>query len=333
MIDLAKEWEQFEVNVQKKSGWGMRRIGVVAASVLIFLLIGMLWQPTEIETVKVVREAELIGKKSAELILANGQHIDLEKQIVELWEENGIHISNSTQSYLAYRQDTLTYTVDSCEELVYNTVKIPAGADYKIYLADGSGVWLNCGSELRYPVKFVGNERRVYLRGEAFFEVKKATEWPFIVETEHMHIQVTGTRFNVKSYPEEEIVHTTLVEGAVTVTGPENKIHTFRLLPSQQFSLDKLTGQIEVKEVDTHLYTDWTEGMFVFRKQRLEEVMNTLARWYDIEVFYSGADVRDLRLSANLGRYDHIDTILGLIRAMDKVVVYRKGNVITFSLK
>ena len=171
------------------------------------------------------------------------------------------------------------------------------------------------------------------MRGEAFFEVKKATEWPFIVETEHMHIQVTGTRFNVKSYPEEEIVHTTLVEGAVTVTGPENKIHTFRLLPSQQFSLDKLTGQIEVKEVDTHLYTDWTEGMFVFRKQRLEEVMNTLARWYDIEVFYSGADVRDLRLSANLGRYDHIDTILGLIRAMDKVVVYRKGNVITFSLK
>ena len=311
----------------------MRRIGVVAASVLIFLLIGTLWQPTEIETVKVVREAELIGKKSAELILANGQHIDLEKQIVELWEENGIHISNSTQSYLAYRQDTLTYTVDSSEELVYNTVKIPAGADYKIYLSDGSGVWLNCGSELRYPVKFVGNERRVYLRGEAFFEVKKATEWPFIVETEHMHIQVTGTRFNVKSYPEEDIVHTTLVEGAVTVTGPENKIHTFRLLPSQQFSLDKLTGQIEVKEVDTRLYTDWTEGMFVFRKQRLEEVMNTLARWYDIEVFYSGADVRDLRLSANLGRYDHIDTILELIRAMDKVVVDRKGNVITFSWK
>ena len=110
-------------------------------------------------------------------------------------------------------------------------------------------------------------------------------------------------------------------------------IHTFRLLPSQQFSLDKLTGQIEVKEVDTRLYTDWTEGMFVFRKQRLEEVMNTLARWYDIEVFYSGADVRNLRLSANLGRYDHIDTILELIRAMDKVVVDRKGNVITFSWK
>lgn len=97
--------------------------------------------------------------------------------------------------------------------------------------------------------------------------------------------------------------------------------------------LDKLTGQIEVKEVDTRLYTDWTEGMFVFRKQRLEEVMNTLARWYDIEVFYSGADVRNLRLSANLGRYDHIDTILELIRAMDKVVVDRKGNVITFSWK
>ena len=124
-----------------------------------------------------------------------------------------------------------------------------------------------------------------------------------------------------------------MLEGEVTVTGPENKKRAFGRLPSQQFSLDKLTGQIEVKEVDTRLYTDWTEGMFVFRKQRLEEVMNTLARWYDIEVFYSGADVRNLRLSANLGRYDHIDTILGLIRAMDKVVVDRKGNVITFSWK
>ena len=228
---------------------------------------------------------------------------------------------------------SLSLLVSEEEEVGLVSFTAPVGQKAEVSLPDGTKVWLNSGTKLRYPVKFVGNERRVYLRGEAFFEVKKATEWPFIVETEHMHIQVTGTRFNVKSYPEEDIVHTTLVEGAVTVTGPENKIRAFRLLPSQQFSLDKLTGQIEVKEVDTRLYTDWTEGMFVFRKQRLEEVRNTLARWYDIEVFYSGADVRNLRLSANLGRYDHIDTILELIRAMDKVVVDRKGNVITFSWK
>lgn len=333
MIDPAREWERFEANVRKRSRRGMRHMFAFAASILVFFIIGMLWQTADTETVKTVRETELVGRKSAELILAAGQRIDLGKQIVELCEANGVRISNSARSYLAYRPDTLVHAVDSRQESVWHTVKIPAGADYKIYLSDGTGVWLNCGSELRYPVKFTEEERRVYLRGEAFFEVEKVEGQPFVVETERMRIQVTGTRFNVNSYPDEEMVHATLVEGAVSVTKPDDGTRVFRLLPSQQFSLDKLTGQIEVKEVDTRLYTDWTEGMFVFRKQRLEEVMNTLARWYGIEVFYSSADMKDLRLSAHLGRYEHIDTILDMIRAMDKVVVNRKGNVIIFSWK
>ena len=100
-------------------------------------------------------------------------------------------------------------------------MKIPSGADYLVKVSDGTRVHLNCETEFRYPVKFAAGERRVYLDGEAFFEVEKAKGWPFIVETDRMHVRVTGTKFNVKSYRSEEVVHTTLVQGTVKVNTTE----------------------------------------------------------------------------------------------------------------
>lgn len=330
-IDTGQEWERFEVKMQPGKWRRIRKLYAVAACLFIFLLVGVLWETSEPTVQRVANETEFIGKKSAELILADGQRIDLEIQVVDLEEQNGVSISNTRDSYLAYSGDTSVLEADSAEQLIYNTLKVPVGADYKLRLADGTTIWLNCGTEIHYPVKFGKQERRVYLDGEAYFEVKKAAEWPFIVETERMHVQVTGTRFNVKSYRSEEIVHTTLVSGSVNINTPDEDEQIVRLLPTQQFCLDKRTGQVVVSEVDTRLYTDWTEGMFVFRKQRLEEVMNTLSRWYGIEVFYIGSTVKDLRVSANLGRYEHIDAILRIIGAMDKVNAERKGNVVTIS--
>lgn len=330
-IDSGHEWKRFEVKMQPSKWRVLRKLYAVAACLFIFLLVGVLWKTSEPTVLQVADKAELIGKRSAELILADGQRIDLEMQTINLEEQNGVSISNTTDSFLAYSGDTSVEESDSAEQMIYNTLKVPVGADYKLRLADGTTIWLNCGTEIHYPVKFGKQERRVYLDGEAFFEVEKAAEWPFIVETERMHVQVTGTRFNVKSYRSEEIVHTTLVSGSVNINTPDEDEQIVRLLPSQQFCLDKRTGQVVVSEVDTRLYTDWTEGMFVFRKQRLEEVMNTLARWYGIEVFYIGSTVKDLRVSANLGRYEHIDAILRIIGAMDKVNAERKGNVVTIS--
>lgn len=330
MIDTGQEWKRFEESMQPGRWRRIRKLYAVAACLFIFLLVGVLWETSEPTVLRVANETELIGKRSAELILADGQRIDLEMQTVDLEEQNGVSISNTTDSFLAYSGDTTGEESGSEEQMIYNTLKVPVGADYKLRLADGTTIWLNCGTEIHYPVKFGKQERRVYLDGEAFFEVEKAAEWPFIVETERMHVQVTGTRFNVKSYRSEEIVHTTLVSGAVNINTQDDE-QIVRLLPAQQFCLDKRTGQVVVSEVDTRLYTDWTEGMFVFRKQRLEEVMNTLSRWYGIEVFYIGSTVKDLRVSANLGRYEHIDAILRIIGAMDKVNAERKGNVVTIS--
>jgi len=148
-----------------------------------------------------------------------------------------------------------------------------------------------------------------------------------------MHVRVTGTKFNVKSYRSEEVVHTTLVQGTVKVNTTEDWAEAEELVPLQQYYLDKRSGQAQVKQVDTGLFTDWIEGRFVFKDQRLEEVMGTLARWYSVEVFYATPSVKNWRLSANLGRYEHIDAILKMIQATDKVEIVRKKNTITIGWK
>lgn len=274
------------------------------------------------------------GKKRAELILANGESVRLEKNRIELREQNGMWVVDDSCCQLEYRRDTLKREVENGEEeLTYNTLRIPSGADYVVRLSDGTRVHLNCETEFRFPVIFAKNERRVYLEGEAFLEVEKAADWPFIVETDRMKVQVTGTAFNVKSYRHDDIAAATLVSGSVKIesgsTGEEGVV----LTPSQQFRLNKITGRSEVNKVDVRLYTGWVEGMFVFRNQRLEEVMNMLARWYSIDVFYVDSTVKDLRLSANLGRYEHIDSLLQIIQAVNKVKIERKGNMVLLDWK
>lgn len=274
-----------------------------------------------------------VGKRSAELIISTGETIDLSRSEFTRKIVDGTFVTNDTMKMLSYREDSEKTTESdnnreekTPREIVYHTLRIPAGADYQVTLADGTKVWLNCESTLRYPVEFGKEQREVFLDGEGYFEVNKAAEWPFIVNTEEMNVRVTGTKFNVKSYSTEPVVHTTLVEGSVrTCTGQTQVL----LTPSEQFCLNKTTGKSSVQKVDTELYTGWTEGMFVFRNQCMEEVMNDLARWYKMTVFYSSSEVKKIRISANLGRYENIDDLLEIINESGKVIAIRKGTTIT----
>lgn len=332
-IDVDREYRRLEAKLPSYRNTGLRRWGMVAACAIAFFTVSVfLWQ-SRTDIVDGEQLAVFEGKKSAELILADGKRINLENNVLKMREINGMLIVNDSHSLLSYQQDTLLSVQALEKELVYNTIAVPAGADYMVVLADGTKVRLNCGTRFRFPVAFAMNERKVFLDGEAFFEVKNAQELPFVVETSNMKVRVTGTSFNVKSYSTEELVHTTLVTGIVEVGTVQDTVNSLQLSPSQQFSLNKRTNRVEVKDVDVNLFTGWTEGMFVFKNERLEEVMNTLARWYTVEVFYTSTSVKDLRLSANLGRYEHIDSLLDVIRAMDKVNIERKGNVVTISRK
>lgn len=333
-IDIDREYERQRAKIRfqyRRTGW---KWAVAAACAVVMLGVALVfWYPRYAGMTEKEEWALLEGKKTAELILANGERIHLANNRIELRESNGTLIVNDSSSNLSYRRDTSDRGQSAGKAAVYHTIVIPAGADYTISLADGTKVRLNCETEFRFPVEFSGKERKVFLDGEAYFEVKKAGEWPFIVETNSMRVKVTGTCFNVKSYRTEEVVHTTLVEGRVEVSGEKTGDAPVRLVPSQQYCLDRRTGRAEVKKVDVSLYTGWVEGMFVFKNQRLEEVMNTLARWYTIDVVYVNESVKDLRVSANLGRYEHIDSLLEVLRAMDKVNVDRKGKVVTISRK
>ena len=344
-IEPEKEWQQLWKQVQRDSHplkpGSRKRVGqkvwyTIAAGICVLLALagGWLLQQKNNAAPTPLAKAEHVGKRSAELIVSTGETIDLSRLEFTRKVVDGALITNDTMKMLSYREDSGTITGKSptdkkektSRDIVYHTLRIPAGADYQVTLADGTKVWLNCESTLRYPVEFGEEQREVFLDGEAYFEVNKAAEWPFIVNTEEMKVRVTGTKFNVKSYSTEPVVHTTLVEGSVRAYTGLTRV---QLIPSEQFRLDKTTGETSVRKVDTEVYTGWIEGMFVFRNQRMEEVMNDLARWYKMTVFYSSSEVKDIHISANLGRYENIDDLLEIINESGKVVAIRKENTIT----
>lgn len=331
-MDVEEEYRRFAGRTKRGRGRALWRwCGAAAASVAVLLAVWFFADRVEVEEKTLAAAETLVGRRTAELILASGERVELGGNALNIKTEDGRRIAADSCKRLSYREADVEGVME--EEPVYNTVRVPGGADYAVELADGTIARLNCETELRYPVRFVGKERRVYLDGEAFFEVAKNVEMPFIVETKQMQVEVTGTQFDVKAYAEDETMQATLVEGGVEVCAYGAGSKPVALTPSQQYVLDVQTRQAEVKKVDVQLYTGWVEGMFVFKNQRLEDVMTMLARWYSVDVFYIGESVKDIRLSANLGRYEHIDKILDIIQETNKIGFSRKGNVVTVMKK
>ena len=168
-------------------------------------------------------------------------------------------------------------------------------------------MWLNSQTELRFPKKFGKNERKVYLKGEAFFDVTKDAKHPFIVSTEQGNITVYGTRFNVNNYAETPL-SAVLVEGSIGFTTPQGK--EVKIKPSEKLTYEQDKDQISVSTVDTSLYTAWVEHRFIFNGQPLEEIMTTLSRWYNFSVTFASDDIRRIRLSGQLYRHEDIRILL-----------------------
>ena len=213
---------------------------------------------------------------------------------------------------------------NKAEELV--VASAAHGQVREMLLPDGTKVWLNQSSVLKYPRAFEGKERHVYLDGEAYFEVNK-TGHPFIVSTQGMQIEVLGTTFNISAYPGEEY-QATLVSGSVKVDTGEGQ--SLVLKPSQQASLIPGSGNIQVRTVDTAFYTSWVKGKINFKDQRLEDIMRTLSRWYNIEVDYSDEALKNLRFGCYVNRYEEIAPFLELLEATENIHVKINGKTIIF---
>ena len=185
----------------------------------------------------------------------------------------------------------------------YHTVIVPRGGEYNLTLADGTNVWLNSDSKLEFPNTFVGDERRVKLAGEAYFEVAKNKAKPFRVEVDRVEVVVLGTSFNIHAY--DEAVKTTLVEGAVKLNVAGK---AYSLSPGFEANVDQ--GGVKIVKSDVYEQIAWKDGRFVFREKRLEEVMSILSRWYDFEIFYQNAAVKDLHFTGNIPRHATINEVL-----------------------
>lgn len=199
-----------------------------------------------------------------------------------------------------------------------NQVICPAGQISELVLSDGTRVWLNAGSSISYPSRFDKGQRSVYLKGEAFFEVKKDKKNPFLVETDQINIKVLGTSFNMDAYVGNKMIKTTLVEGKVEI---QNKagVKLTEMLPGQQAYYDTRSNKIHLSEVDTRFYYSWKEGKMTFLNEPLNEIAAKLERWYNVQFVFTGEDIKALRYSGTFLKYKPLNQILEIIKLSSSI--------------
>ena len=308
MFHLKMEWGMranavvHDSLVRRRVKARQRRLRVlywsVACLIVLFSVGGILWMLPEDEPVYVTEKIEP-GKSKAVLYMASGDVVNVDGQTGVMKEKDGTRIEIDGKEGIAYR----VTGGQQQEETLSNWIVIPRGGEFKLILADGTAVWLNSDSELSYPTAFAGQKREVFLRGEAYFDVKPDSLHPFIVHVDEVRIQVLGTQFNINTYAEGSI-KTVLVEGSVDLRNRAGE-HVV-LTPNRMADYRTVEGRFELTDVDVQPHVAWREGNFIFQSESLESIMNKLSVWYDLNVFYANEGLRDIRLSGNLERFSDV---------------------------
>ena len=238
------------------------------------------------------------------LILNNGEIISLsEKNKTEIVATEELSIRNEG-SRLRY---TASENTKNEQANNYNELIVPKGGEFTLTLSDGTKVWLNSQSKIRYPVIFNDITREVYLEGEAYFEVAKDPQHPFHVNARNgVNIEVLGTSFNVRSYTDENAIETVLEEGSVRMSQGKDAV----ILSPGNKAVYLPNEPIQLTTVNTELYTAWRHGQYIFMEESVENILKQLSRWYDIEVFYSNEAAKSVVFSGDVRKYDDINTLL-----------------------
>lgn len=311
----SNEGKVFNLN-QKRKVFTFIRIAAAACFIGLLALGAILWFRSDPK--KEIAETKLNNKSYKNDVPPGG-----EKAILKLADGSTIVLDDAQNGALTQQGDTkviklngkLDYNASSgTNKVVYNTISTPRGGKYQVELADGSQVWLNAASSLRFPTAFLGKERRVEITGEVYFEVAKNKAMPFIVSVNGSEIQVLGTHFNVMAYSDEASLKTTLLEGAVKfVKGNETNI----LKPGQQSQLLK-SGQVKLADgIDVDEVVAWKNGMFDFQGADIGTVVRQLARWYEVDVVYDPSI--DDHFYATIPRSTNLSEVLRLLELTEKV--------------
>lgn len=264
---------------------------------------------------------------TAKFILSTGEELEIDiHQKIYISDFNGLTIANDTvKGRIDYQ-----YTNGKRKATGFNTFIVPKGGVYSLKLSDGTIVWLNSQSSLRFPESFTSDKREVYLEGEAYFQVAKNKESPFLVHTKDYSIKVLGTSFNVCAYTDDEVCHTTLVEGAVFISGKDEKV---LLKPNEQYQTNSNSQYGIIETVSPELYTSWINGKFYFKAYTLENLIKKLQRYYDFKILYTNEDIKKRQFSGVIYIYRPLQEMLRFLEMTSDVNFDIKGNTITATFK
>ena len=326
-INDEDEFRRLEENIYDQKSRRMTLRWSIAASII--LLVGLFVGRT-INGVRDMHEEQLLtksvmqpGTSKAILMMANGEKVVLDQaRKLDIQLNERVRVASSGQG-IVYEENGKGEVKEE-----YNKLVTPTGGEYFLTLSDGTRVFLNAASELKYPVEFVGGKRVVDLNGEAYFEVRKDSLRPFIVRVNGAEVTVLGTSFNVNTYGDDGQIYTTLVNGSVRIFSEKNGQEEV-LTPGMQGVMNIQTGQLTVREVDVESYVAWREGRFVFRTMTLDLIMRQLQRWYDFEVFYQNPELKEYEFRGVIKRDMDLDKVLSVIKATTNVDFDVKGKVIT----
>ncbi|MFB2119376.1 FecR family protein [Parapedobacter sp. 2B3] len=270
----------------------------VAASLVLMVAIALLYRSGG-DPLPAGQLADIpAGGNRATLTLAGGQTVQLDSS------QQGVMM---LADRLLYTDNTVVDGLDesmATDEDAYNEIITPRGGIYQVILTDGTKVWLNADSRLRFPQRFAKTRREVTLVGEAYFEVTKNPDHPFVVKTAGQEIAVLGTSFNVAAYADEVGEQTTLLEGEIVVSTAQ---HTQRLSPGHQAVIQE--QEIAIAKVDTSPFVAWKSGEIAFNEETLEHIMRSISRWYNVDIRFEGAD-KQLRFGGAVSRYANVSEVL-----------------------
>ncbi|RKR85101.1 FecR family protein [Mucilaginibacter gracilis] len=299
------------------------------AAAIIIMVIGVRWfqnnEPKQqaASAVGVLFKNDVApGGNKATLTLANGQSISLtEAQKGQIAKQGASIITKTTDGQIVYNASSVLQNNDKGD---INLIKTPKGGKWDVTLSDGTKVWLNASSSIKYPSAFMGNERKVEITGEAYFEVAHNAAKPFRVIAGGQTVEVLGTHFNINAYNDEEAVKTTLLQGKVKIT---NGGRMAILMPGQQAATRFSNNSILVKEADTELAVAWHNGYFQFEQSDIHNVMKQLSRWYDVDVKFDGKVTRD-KFGGSIPRDAPLSQVL---RTLEQSMVHFKidGKTVT----
>ena len=320
-----KGYTVFKEKINRARRVRMIRWGAAVAAVWVIALGIMLWMTSgekngDEKGLPVASNIIPAGEKRARLTLADGSAVMIAETSTRVLKEKGARIE--------YKNGEIFYNTEiKTTEIVYNELEVPRGGECIITLDDGTKVWVNAETKLKYPVSFAGEQREVILEGEAFFEVAKDKK-PFIVKTSFGDVRVLGTAFGINAYVDQPEGYTTLVRGKVSVTAGAGE--PLVIQPGEQVVSSK-DGKTRKQEVNVDEFVGWKDGIYVFRDKKLVDIMNTLERWYNISVLFEDESLKSLLFTGNLKRYDDINVFFdALSRTGDLKYRVERNHVILY---